>query len=144
LVEEGDAVEVGTPLVVLDIDGESRQIASEYAGLVKTIQFAKNATFAAHVTLAVLEVLKGKNQGRVENIVSDDKLIKDIEEVVERVVKPHFAAVNKRFDGVDKRFDGMDKRFDGMDKRFTGIEKTLADISNKLNGAPPKRGSKKP
>lgn len=124
LVEEGDTVEAGTPLAVLDINGESRQIRSEYGGLVKAIRLADHASFAAHVTLAVLEVLEGTNRGKAPSIVSDEKsqLIVDIEQVVERVVKPHFDAVGKR---------------------FTGIEKTLAEMNAKLSSGLP-NSPKKP
>lgn len=115
LVEKGDIVTPGTPLAVLDIRGELRQIESEYAGIVTSLKAAEGMLVIGHAVLAVLDAY-GPHSRRKQDMVANTKLNRDIKEIVEGVVTPKFEEVSKRFDGIDK---------------------TLAEINAKLGITPP-------
>ncbi len=115
LVEQGDVVTPGTPLAMLDIQGELRQIQSEYAGIVTSLKVAEGMLVLGHAVLAVLDAFDPHSQ-REMDMVANTKLNRDIREIVTDVVKPEFDKVNSRLDGIDK---------------------TLASINAKLGVTPP-------
>lgn len=123
LVEQGDVVTPGTPLAVLDIQGELRQIESEYTGIIKSLKAAEGMLVIGHAVLAVLDAYDPHSR-RTKDMVANTKLNRDIKEIVEGVVTPKFEEVSKRFDDVDKRFDGIDKRFDALEAKLDKLIKS--------------------
>lgn len=122
LVEQGDVVTPGTPLAMLDIQGELRQIQSEYAGIVTSLKVAEGVLVLGHAILAVLDAFDPHSQ-REMDMVANTKLNRDIKKIVEDVVTP--------------KFDEVSKRFNTVDKRLKSIDATLASINAKLDVTPP-------
>lgn len=61
------------------------------------------------------------------------KFIEEQTEIILRVTKEGFDAVDERFRGVDGRLDGIDHRLDALDLRLQTIESDIADLKQRMS-----------
>jgi pyruvate/2-oxoglutarate dehydrogenase complex dihydrolipoamide acyltransferase (E2) component len=101
LVHEGDFVEAGAPIAVVDKNGELHHIKSRHSGLVLALRLAEHTLMAGRVILAVVESFEELGRAFRGLDMSDEVIIASIKKIVEGVVDPQFKALDGKVDKLD-------------------------------------------